>query len=172
MVARVKQMSETWFTSDTHFGHSNILKYEPDTRPFETLELMHEALISRWNNVVKPNDKVYHLGDFCMGGRKNIEFAKALNGTKILILGNHDCYGAKEYLLYFKYVHGALFWNDCILTHVPVHPHNLKGQRCKFNIHGHLHSKKIDDTRYINVGCEQNNLTPINSDLVLKPELW
>ncbi len=158
-------MSDTWFISDTHLGHANILKYEPVARPFTTLDEMHEAIINRWNQCVGKTDKVYHLGDFAFGA-VNIELAKYLNGQKELILGNHDKYNKALYLQYFNQVHGAKFWYNFVLTHIPVHPSNLEG-RSDFNIHGHLHSKKLDDPRYINVSCEQNNLTPINAEVIL-----
>lgn len=170
-------MAETFFISDTHFGHANILQYEPVARQFVTVEEMNEAMIDRWNRVVQPFDKVYHLGDFCFGA-KNIEIAGRLNGQKRLVLGNHDIYPIPEYLKYFKSVHGVRFWGDCILTHVPVHPDSL-GSRAKYNIHGHLHSKNVmryghmdkemcvKDNSYINVSAEQNNLTPINADVIL-----
>lgn len=176
-------MAETWFISDTHFSHKNILEYEPTARPFASIEEMNEAMIERWNSVVKPNDKVYHLGDFCMGGKHNVAIAGRLNGNKRLIMGNHDAYPAEEYLKYFKSIHGVLFWNSLILTHVPVHPHCLP-KRAIGNAHGHLHSKQIEihepyetpqgwaygclDKRYANVSCEQNNLTPINADIILE----
>lgn len=173
-------MSETFFIGDTHFGHQNILTYEPIARPFATVEEMNEAIVDRWNSVVGKFDKVYHVGDFCMGGRENIAIADRLNGQKRLVMGNHDAYPAELYLKYFKSIHGVLFWNDCILTHVPVHPANLQ-HRSTYNIHGHLHSKRVEtagnernkgaglpdntyDWRYINVSCEQNNLTPISAD--------
>ena len=147
---------------------------------------MNEKIIDNWNKVVKKFDKVFHLGDFCFG-RHNIEIADRLNGQKRLILGNHDCYPVELYAEYFLSVHGAMYWNDCILTHVPVHPDMLLDDRAYFNIHGHMHSKKmtmlgeaicgvtfgtsylvVDDPRYINVSCEQNNLTPINADVLLQ----
>lgn len=173
-------MSTTFFIGDTHLSHKNILIYEPVARPFATVEEMNEEIVRRWNSVVGKFDKVYHLGDFCMGGKQNIAIAGRLNGQKRLIMGNHDAYPAEEYLKYFKSIHGVLFWNDCILTHVPAHPANLE-HRSKYNIHGHLHGKRVllpgnlrvkgvgfsdnyDDKRYINVSCEQNNLTPINAD--------
>ena len=133
---------------------------------------MHEAILERWNKVVKKHDKVFHLGDFCFG-RHNIIFASRLAGQKRLILGNHDCYGADEYLKYFHSVHGALFWKKYLLTHVPVHPQSLIG-RANGNIHGHTHSKYVTDRItmqpdpwYFNVCADANNLTPINADIIL-----
>ena len=168
-------MSETWFISDTHFGHQNILEYEPVARQFASVAQMNEALITNWNSVVGDYDKVYHLGDFCFG-RENIKLAKFLKGQKRLILGNHDRYTSQDYLQYFLSTHGVLFWNACVLSHIPVHPNQLQ-HRSKANIHGHLHSKNVTqqvhdcifpDDRYINVSCEQNGLKPINADVILE----
>lgn len=161
-------MIKTWFTSDTHFGHKNILAYEKEYRPFDTLNEMHQRLIDNWNSVVNKKDNIYHLGDFCFGS-KNIEIADRLNGRKILIMGNHDIYPAEEYLKYFHRVYGALFYKGCLLTHIPVHPDH---SRALINIHGHLHSKvtvrddKSNDALYVNVSVEQTNLTPITFEEV------
>lgn len=161
-------MSDTWFISDLHLGHSNILQYEPVARPFATLDEMHEEIIARWNAVVRKYDKVFVLGDFAFT-REALTLADRLRGQKRLILGNHDTYAASEYLKYFRSVHGAVFWKQCVLTHIPVHPSQLEG-RSDYNIHGHLHGRRISkqshlevDVRYINVSVEQNNLTPINA---------
>lgn len=186
-------MINTFFTSDTHFGHKKILEYEKDARPFSSVEEMNETLISNWNSVVHDSDIVWHLGDFCFG-KSNMEIAKRLKGKKRLILGNHDTYPASEYLLCFEKLFGAFFWKQCILTHVPVHPNNL-GSRCFLNVHGHLHSdlvkkelyelwevesncgpilirrpfaRVITDENYFNVSCEQNNLTPFHSDIIME----
>lgn len=161
-------MIETYFTSDTHFSHKNILEYEKEHRPFSTIEEMNECLIERWNSVVRPKDNVYHLGDFCMGGKENIEIAGRLNGLKRLILGNHDSYPMEEYLKYFHRIYGVKFWENCILTHVPVHPSNMMGEkrRCVLNLHGHKHSKVMNDIKYFNVAVERHNLTPVNADLI------
>src|SRR5437762_1961140 len=94
------RMINTWFISDTHFGHKNILEYEKESRPFTSIEEMHEAIIERWNSNIKPSDIVYHLGDFCFG-KKHLEIAQSLNGKKRLVMGNHDCYPAADYLRYF-----------------------------------------------------------------------
>lgn len=173
-------MAETWFISDTHFGHKNILEYEKEARPFKTVEEMNEYIIHRWNDVVRDEDTVYHLGDFCFS-KGNIRLAGRLKGRKLLILGNHDAYDSRDYLLYFDKLYGAKFWEKCLLTHVPVHPQNINGTRCVLNVHGHMHSKKVrenyhkdpegfnysrQDNRYFNVSCEQNNLIPINADVI------
>lgn len=179
-------MIETWFISDTHFGHKNILEYEKEHRPFSTVEEMNETIIERWNSVVKQKDTIYHLGDFAFG-KKNIEIASRLNGRKHLVMGNHDQYPSNEYLKYFQKLHGQVFWENFILSHVPVHPDCL-GLMHFLNVHGHLHSReiskidffkfhkglfgdnlaveKIKDRNYFNVSCEQNNLTPINADVI------
>lgn len=79
-----------WFTSDTHFGHRNIIRFQ--NRPFASVSEMDETLIANWNMLVKPEDTIYHLGDFAY--RCSREYAKEcfnrLNGTKHLIEGNHD----------------------------------------------------------------------------------
>lgn len=80
---------ETWFTSDTHFGHGNIIKY--CDRPFADTNEMDEAIIANWNAVVGPADKVYHLGDIALGPiDKTLAKIARLNGHKIALLGNHD----------------------------------------------------------------------------------
>ena len=57
-------MSEIFFTSDTHFGHGNILELCPTTRPFASAEEMNDVIVERWNEKVGKKDTVYHLGDF------------------------------------------------------------------------------------------------------------
>lgn len=54
-----------------------------------------------------------------------------------------------------------------ILTHIPVHPYQLE-YRFKYNIHGHMHSKALDDPRYICVSAERVNLTPIPYETLKK----
>jgi len=79
----------TFFTSDWHVGHANSIKF--DNRPFRDLEHMHKSLIKNYNAIVPEHGICYFLGDFGMMGSKEIkEFLAKLNGTKVLILGNHD----------------------------------------------------------------------------------
>lgn len=80
---------KTFVTSDQHFGHKNIIKL--CDRPFRSVEEMDEVLMARWNEVVGPDDLVYHLGDFCYkAGKDPGHYRKKLNGSIILIRGNHD----------------------------------------------------------------------------------
>lgn len=150
--------------SDTHFGHKNILNFEAESRPFATIEEHDGELVRRWNSVVKKNDTVWHLGDVLFG-EHSFDTLKRLNGVKHLVMGNHDHYPIARYVEHFNKILGAVKLQDCILSHVPVHTSQLR--RFKANIHGHLHSKTLDDPRYINVCAEHWNLTPVLLDTVL-----
>ena len=77
-----------FFTSDWHLGHENCLKF--DKRPFNNIDHMHEVLIKNYNSIVPDNGICYFLGDM---GNKTEDIRKVvsrLNGTKVLIWGNHD----------------------------------------------------------------------------------
>lgn len=78
-----------YFTSDTHFGHANIIKY--CERPFKDTDHMDETIIANWNRTVSPDDTVFHLGDVALGNiDKSLACVSRLNGYKICVLGNHD----------------------------------------------------------------------------------
>lgn len=80
------------FTSDHHFFHRNILKYQSGYRPFTTVKEMNATLISRWNEKVSPDDDVYYLGDFTfsLAPEQTSDLLSRLHGRKYLIRGNHD----------------------------------------------------------------------------------
>lgn len=89
-------MNKIFITSDTHFNHANIIKY--CNRPFDTVEEMNRTIIHNWNEVVSPDDTVYHLGDFIMGPERGLgEILYALNGHIHLVRGNHDTKGKLAY---------------------------------------------------------------------------
>lgn len=159
--------SKIWVVSDTHFYHRNIIKY--CGRPFETVEEMNEQLIKNWNSLVKKNDRLFHLGDFCLGGKsKIIEIGQQLNGRKTLILGNHDGAAQSTYCdagfeMVSKY---PIFLREyqVILSHEPIV--NAK----YINIHGHLHEKTVFDleefahlctTNYLNVSIDRTDYKPV-----------
>lgn len=153
---------KVFLISDTHFGHTNILKYA--TRPFSSVEEMDEAMVENWNATVGPYDKVYHLGDVTMG-RRALSILSRLNGRKILIKGNHDIYPLKDYTPYFKDIRGSHELAGLILTHIPVHE-NQKA-RYRGNVHGHMHEKTLPDPWYLSVCVEQTNYTPIPLEQVI-----
>lgn len=162
-----------WLVSDTHFCHKNIIQY--CNRPFKDVDEMDEALVHNWNKVVKPQDKVYHLGDVYMGGPHRDRINSILfnlNGHKRLILGNHD--NGKDQILH-KHFEKIDVWRmfpefGLLLTHVPVHssslrpnPLSTKGNSYDLlNIHGHIHQNKSPDGPYQCVCVEQINYTPVN----------
>jgi len=152
--------------ADTHFGHSNIIKYE--NRPFPDVHEMDEQIIARWNNTVSKNDMIFHLGDLSFYNKeKTAEIVGRLNGRKSLILGNHDTKSVKFYQeIGFEFVskYPIILDNFYMLSHAPMY---LSSITPYFNIHGHLHSKTIIGN-YKNVGVECINYTPINFDEILK----
>lgn len=164
------EYKKIWVVSDLHLCHQAILKYE--SRPWNTVEEMNEALIERWNSVVGPSDRVYLLGDIHFGSKKNIELVGRLNGRKVLIKGNHDNQKIQEYLKYFDDVRGCVERYGYILTHIPVHPNEKR--RYKGNIHGHLHADVIVnsngelDNWYFNACVERNNYTPVLLENIIK----
>ncbi len=86
-----------WFTSDTHFGHTNITgpkisNWSSGYRNFDSVYEMNMSLIEGINKYVKEDDILYHLGDWSFGGVQNIlQFRNYIVCKNIhLILGNHD----------------------------------------------------------------------------------
>lgn len=159
-------MNRVFVIADTHFGHRPVIEFEATYRPFATIEEHDLELVTRWNATVKPNDTVWHLGDVYFGGRDNHVVLGQLNGNKRLVMGNHDVYPLELYQQYFGKIFGAATVRGCVLTHIPVHPSQLE-LRYTANIHGHLHSKKLDDPRYACVSVEQTGLAPVLLDEVL-----
>jgi calcineurin-like phosphoesterase family protein len=86
------------FSSDHHFGHRAVLGERLGLRrPFDTIEAHDEGLIALWNAAVRPEDTVWHLGDFCYRcpEAQAREIFSRLNGRKFLVRGNHDKVGAR-----------------------------------------------------------------------------
>jgi calcineurin-like phosphoesterase family protein len=149
---------------DTHFGHKKILELEKESRPFKTIEEHDNELVYRWNSVVNKNDTVWHLGDVLFG-KESFQTLYKLNGFKHLVMGNHDCYPMEDYKKHFNKIVGCIKLRECIFSHIPISDSQF--YRFKANIHGHMHSNKLDDSRYINVSAEQINLTPKLLDTVI-----
>jgi calcineurin-like phosphoesterase family protein len=133
-------------------------------------------MIQRWNDRVRPNDKVYHLGDVVIN-RRALKTLHRLNGDKVLIRGNHDIFPDVEYREYFRELRAYHVMSGMILSHIPVHVESLG--RFGTNIHGHTHANRVmkprgfdvktgamlysdePDVRYHCVCVEQTDFAPI-----------
>jgi len=164
-------MSNLFIISDTHFWHRNILKFQPKERPFANIEEHDEVLVENWNVRVRPQDTVWHLGDVAMH-IKGLDILRRLNGTKKLVMGNHDIYPIEAYQEHFVSVKACREWQGILFTHIPVHPTQLR--RWKGNVHGHTHSGTVktpvkrdeglamdDDPRYFPASVEHTGLAPV-----------
>ena len=173
-------MPSVFLVSDTHFGHVGVTKFlrEDGTklRPWDSVEEMDEEMVKRWNETVKPTDKVYHLGDVVIN-RKALSILHRLNGDKVLIKGNHDIFKLEDYTQHFRDIRAYHVMNNYILSHIPVHAES-KG-RFAGNIHGHLHSNKVMSSKHAGarqevdpwyqcVCVEQTDFRPILFEDVLK----
>jgi calcineurin-like phosphoesterase family protein len=155
-------MPAVFLVSDTHFGHAGVCRFtHPETgeklRPWTDPEEMDEDMIRAWNERVRPQDKVYHLGDVVINRRAMSTLAR-LNGDKVLIRGNHDIFRDDEYRQYFRELRAYHVMNGMILSHIPIHEDSLG--RFGVNIHGHLHASRVKkdgvvDVRYHCVCVEQ-----------------
>ena len=129
---------------------------------------MNEYIIERHNSVVRPQDKIYMLGDVVFH-KRYLHIVGRLNGTKVLIKGNHDLLDASDYLQYFKDIRAVHQFKGLIMSHIPIHPDCLG--RWGNNVHGHLHDNVIKDPRYHNVSMERlKDYTPISLE-ELRPRL-
>jgi calcineurin-like phosphoesterase family protein len=142
-------MPSVFLVSDTHFGHAGVCRFtEADgvtkIRPWTDPDEMDEEMIRRWNDRVRPTDKVYHLGDVVINRRALSTLAR-LNGDKVLIRGNHDIFRDEEYREYFRELRAYHVMNGMILSHIPVHEASLG--RFGVNIHGHLHTNRVKRAR-------------------------
>jgi calcineurin-like phosphoesterase family protein len=142
-------MPSVFLVSDTHFGHAGVCRFMREDgvtklRPWDNPEEMDEEMVRRWNERVRPNDKVYHLGDVVINRRALPTLAR-LNGDKVLIRGNHDIFRDDEYRQYFRELRAYHVMNGLILSHIPVHEASLGRFGC--NIHGHLHANRVMKAR-------------------------
>ena len=138
-------MPAVFLVSDTHFGHAGVCRFMRNDgvtklRPWDNPEEMDEFMVKAWNERVRPNDKVYHLGDVVIN-RKALSTLYRLNGDKVLIRGNHDIFRDDEYRQHFRELRAYHVMNGMILSHIPIHTESLG--RFGTNIHGHLHANRV-----------------------------
>ena len=185
----------TFYTSDTHFGHRNIIEY--CNRPFRSVEHMNEAIIGMWNETVKPEDTVYHLGDVSLGTlAESLPLVARLNGTKILVPGNHDRvwnhwpHKTPEKRARFIEMYGEVFQSVSstdvmavsingqyvMLSHLPYDGDSQEEERYGSIrpidnglplIHGHIHSTETARSgRQFHVGMDAHGYKPVHEDVI------
>ena len=156
-----------FFTADLHFGHNNVINFKntdgTKARDFATVQDMEDAMVQMHNEIVKPTDKVYMLGDIAFNAR-GLDKVKQMNGIKILVKGNHDQLKLNKYVDVFKDVRGCHVMNGLVFTHIPIHVDQLGRFGC--NVHGHLHMNRVMqgdkiDPRFLCVSVEHTALKPI-----------
>lgn len=168
-------MTEIFLTSDHHFGHKNILKYQPDTRPFSSVEEMNEALVENHNELVKPNDIVYMLGDFAFTSEERAKgYLKRMNGRKYFIYGNHDKNIRKndfsdEFVWAKDYSETKILGKNVCLFHFPIHSWN-KMHYGAYQFYGHTHGQipHLYHGRSMDVGVDTNKCYPWNASEIFE----
>lgn len=175
-----------FFTSDHHFGHTNIIGY--CDRPFTSVEEMDEAMVRLWNEVVGIDDTVWYLGDFTMTLENAQKFAPRLNGKKKLIVGNHDKVFKKDKLRKDYYDMGfeiiehqkiiTLDGQQVKLCHFPYleeagaefearYPDHRPVPTTPWLLHGHVHQAWKNRGRQINVGADVWEFKPASADQII-----
>ena len=162
-----------WFISDTHFDHKNCI---PKTeRPYKDIEEMNYSLISNWNNTVGKDDLVYFLGDFTLKkSKRRKEILSQLNGTKIMIRGNHDHkVDTKE---------GWYAVEDDILTFIttpctpktPIVLHHYakrvwdRSHYKGLHLYGHSHGNLPGNSQSLDVGVDSWNYHPVSLEQIIE----
>ena len=140
-----------FITADHHFHHKNIIEY--CKRPFKTVEEMDNAMTEKWNKKVGKDDLVIHLGDFALGNKEKVkETREKLNGTIVLMKGNHDRVNEG-----FIVVRDSIQIGNILFSHRPI-PKGEVPKGC-INVHGHIHEK--ESLSGINVSVEKTDYEPI-----------
>lgn len=169
-----------WITSDLHFFHDNILKFESMRKHrsdrFDSINDMHEGIISDWNSKVSPKDEIIVVGDFCFGYREKLRcrlhgLIPRLNGKIILVRGNHDPHHGDS--AWETYGHKVVDYLEitvadkqkvCI-SHYPLAVWN-KSHYGSIMMHGHSHGSYHAEGRIVDVGWDVWGKVMLIQDLV------
>jgi calcineurin-like phosphoesterase family protein len=182
---------KVWITSDTHFGHKNIVRGVTNwrtqdgevpvgsTRDFDTIEQMNERLVNGINNVVGQDDTLIMLGDVSFGGFENIGlFIDRIICKNIhLILGNHDHHIDNnrgdiqdKFLSVNHYLETNIEGKDFVLCHYPLQSWNGLNKGV-IHLHGHVHlpeDKKFGKGKKMDVGVDGNGMDPYSINDIIK----
>lgn len=161
-------MSSIWITSDSHFGHANIIKY--CNRPFSSVEEMDDLLILRWNMKVNRDDIVYHLGDFTLEKSADT-YLDRLNGKILFIPGSHDYWlkkvdlhkykGKLEILPVYKSI--KVSGKRIVMCHYPMASWEASAHG-SIHLHGHSHGMMEHIPNRLDVGVDCNYYWPFLLD--------
>lgn len=179
-------MSDYFITSDLHLSHDQEFLYSP--RGFSSIKEMNEAIVEKWNTIVKPEDIIYNLGDMAMNDiSAAIPYLKQLNGFQWWIRGNHDsmkkiqqitdeCKNISlisnpeaSWATMFKY--GKIY---CYLSHYPTLTANYDEKHFNQHVialHGHTHQQinfmYPNNPFCYHVGMDSHNCTPVSLDEIV-----
>jgi len=161
-------MTKTYFTADTHFGHRAIISM--CARPFSSIEEHDATLVDLWNGVVRPNDEVWHLGDFSYrageGGAERI--LRKLNGCIHLVKGNHDRHGVTSLPQWasvqdFKEI--KLDGQRISLFHYGMRTWPAQWHD-SIQLYGHSHTRLPGNSRSLDVGVDAWNYVPVDIEQI------
>ena len=177
---RTIDKDKLFFTSDTHFGHENIIKY--CDRPWAGPVSMNNALIDNWNKVVPEDGIVFHLGDFAlqMGITNAQKVFQQLNGEKYLVRGNHESLGRRikgwagiEDIIELQVEDPEITYDQqhLVMCHYPMIVWNAS-HRGSWQLFGHVHgglSNKGEiyhKPTQLDVGVDSHEYSPISYQTV------
>lgn len=172
----------TWFTSDLHWGHKNIIKY--CNRPYPSIEVMQAALLKNYNSLVKDTDTVLFLGDMWFHRNAQPGVMQQFNGRKSLLRGNHDRRWSTSQLLEFGFdavfedhFEGEIAGRPVRFSHYPwsgfssdkrYEEKRPPKENDRVLIHGHIHSFDALTTQgTVHVGVDAWNYAPVHVDQVV-----
>lgn len=166
-----------FFTSDTHYGHNNIIKF--CNRPFSSVEEMDAEMIKRFNERVKYNDTVYHLGDFTLDGYKTFKRVMDQLRIKQIIIMGYDFHHDKRWLGTFytsawtKFIPGKMIIVDnfntnkhFVLCHFPFESWDRMHYK-SIHLHGHSHNTLRKLPHRYDVGVDSWDFYPVSLDEIL-----
>jgi calcineurin-like phosphoesterase family protein len=185
MKIKLEPTQRLYFTSDTHYNHTNICRgvtrwtdAEDITRDFKTLDQMNDRIVAGINAEVGQDDILFHLGDWSFGGFEMIEqFRNRINCKNIhLILGNHDHHIERDregirrlFTSVNQYLELEVKGNDWeqnyVLMHYPIISWNKMNDGV-IHLHGHVHlsaDRRIGKGKTMDVGVDGNGLNPLHT---------
>ncbi len=185
MKIKLEPTQQLYFTSDTHYMHTNICRgttrwsnAEDITRDFDTLDQMNDRIVNGINAAVGQDDILFHLGDWSFGGFEMIEqFRNRINCRNIhIILGNHDHHIERDregirglFTSVNQYleleVKGKDWEQNYVLMHYPIISWNKMNDGV-IHLHGHVHlsaNRRIGKGKTMDVGVDGNGLDPLHT---------